>query len=214
MFLATETDQETFVTDTLTRPDDRPAADVVAGAAIYELDESDFLPAEPTPAAKPVRRFNLIDPNQHRFIVFLLVLFAAILTASIVWSFNAIVDMSEWMAPNENLRWLPAVFLDLAIIGYSLSLAVFKSRGAAGLRKIWLTRLGLIVSTGFSVIANATHTLDFWDGDLSSYQAIIGIIFSASIPLLALMATEEIVRLAFVDPDEEIEKKPRFGRAR
>lgn len=186
------------MTDTLTPT-------TVSDATIFEIDDAAFA-AEPTAPKKRIRRFELIDPNRRSFVIGLLCLFALILTASIVWSFNAIVEMSEWMAPNEQLKWLPAVFLDMAIIGYSLSLAVFKSRGEAGMRKIWLTRLGLIVSTGFSVIANGTHTLDFWDGDLSSYQAIIGIIFSASIPLLALMATEEIVRLAFVDPDEEAER--------
>jgi hypothetical protein len=206
---------ENPLTDTLTHPAghapssiDELDPDFIAGTAIFEAPDAVY--AAPADAPKAVRRFNLIDPNQHWFIVLCLVLFGAILAASLLWSFNAIVAMSDWMAPTAQLRWLPAVFLDLAIIGYSFSLAVFKSRGAAGLRKIWLTRLGLVVSTSFSVVANATHTLDFWHGNLSTYQAVIGIIFSAVIPLLALMATEEIVRLAFVDPDQETPRKPRF----
>jgi hypothetical protein len=207
------------MTDILTRPAesitptdlDRLDPDFVAGAAIFEMDDvDDVAVADPAEPVKIVRRFSLIDPNQHWFIVMCLILFSLILAASLVWSFNAIVMMSDWMAPTPSLRWLPAVFLDLAIIGYSFSLAVFKSRGEAGRRKLWMTRMGLIISTSFSVIANATHTLDAWDGDLSTYQAQIGIVFSAVIPLLALMATEEIVRLAFVDPDQEAPAKSRF----
>lgn len=205
------------MTDILNRQTDHPVPqaiqeldpDFVPGAAIFEVDTSDVVEV-PAAAAKPILRFELIDPNRRSFVIFLLVLFAVILSASILWSFNAIVAMSEWMAPAAELRWLPAVFLDMAIIGYSLALAVFKSRGEAGRQKLWMTRLGLIISTGFSVIANGTHTLDFWHGDLSTYQSIIGLVFSSSIPLLALMATEVIIRLAFVDPDQESAPKRRF----
>ena len=194
------------------------------GATIYEPEVTETTPAGPAAAKakKPVVEFTLINPNQRWFVVFLLFLFGAILMASIVWSFNAIVEMSSWMAPNDNLRWLPAVFLDMAIIGYSLTLAVFRfreskrvlERAKAGLpplttasgrpkNKIWMTRTGLMVSTGFSVIANATHTLDYWDGDLSTYQSWIGIGLSAAIPVLAFWATEDIIRIAFAGPESD-----------
>ncbi|WAC50433.1 hypothetical protein [Frigoribacterium sp. SL97] len=194
------------------------------GATLFEPEAAaGDSPAEVTgKAKKPVVEFTLINPNQRWFVIFLLFLFGAILMASIVWSFNAIVEMSSWMAPNDHLRWLPAVFLDMAIIGYSLTLAVFRfreskrllERAKAGLpplttasgrpkNKIWMTRTGLMVSTGFSVIANATHTLDYWDGDLSTYQSWIGIGLSAAIPVLAFWATEEIIRIAFAGPESD-----------
>jgi hypothetical protein len=177
----------------------------LAGTALYEFDDTIVTSPSSMPKQRPKSRFKLIDPNRTPFVWTSLVVFATILAASIVWSFTAIVEMSDWMAPNEHFRWLPAVFIDLAIIGYTFTLAQFKARGAAGRKKLWMTRTGLLVSTGFSVVANATHTIDHWAGDITSYQAIIGVTFSASIPILALMATEEIVRLAFVDPDEELE---------
>jgi hypothetical protein len=200
------------MTDLLTRP---PGSDPLLAAldtfnespestALFEVDDREFASESVMPRQKPKSRFKLIDPNRTPFVWTSLVVFATILAASIVWSFTAIVEMSDWMAPNEHFRWLPAVFIDLAIIGYTFTLAQFKARGAAGRRKLWMTRTGLLVSTGFSVVANATHTIDHWNGDISTYQAIIGVTFSASIPILALMATEEIVRLAFVDPDEEL----------
>jgi hypothetical protein len=202
------------VTDTLTRPvePDTAPKDLVLGTSLYELDESDFEPVTPAVAPKPIKRFELIDPNRRSFVIFCLVLFIGILSASILWSFNAIVEMSAWMAPSPYLRWLPAVFLDMAIIGYSFSLSAFKSRGKAGKKNLWRTYLGLAVSTGFSVIANGAHTINFWHGDITTYQAIIGVALSGVIPLLALWATEEIVRLAFTDPDDGEPRKPRFSR--
>jgi hypothetical protein len=178
------------------------ASDSLAGTALQEVSPEQMTTYESMVPTKGVTRFKLIDPNQAWFIWLQLLIFVAILAASIVWSFNAIVEMSVWMAPNEHLRWLPAVFLDMAIIGYSFSLATFSGRGEIGMRKLWATRMGLIISTGFSMVANGTHTIDFWDDNITTYQAIIGVIFSAAIPLIALMTTEEIVRLAFLNPDE------------
>ena len=180
----------------------------LAGVNLFDAAEPQAEGQVSRVTIKPVVRFELIDPNQRWFIRLQLIIFMGILAASILWSFNAIVEIAAWMAPNENLRWLLAVFLDLAIIGYSFSLATFNGRGLIGLKKIWLTRLGLVVSTGFSMIANGTHTLDFWDDNLSTYQAIIGVVFSAAIPVIALMTTEEIVRLAFLNPDELSDLRP------
>jgi hypothetical protein len=189
------------MTDVLPRPLDADTTSAtldaldesLAGTALYEFDDAITSSPASMPKQRPKSRFKLIDPNRTPFVWTSLVVFATILAASIVWSFTAIVEMSDWMAPNEHFRWLPAVFIDLAIIGYTFTLAQFKARGAAGRKKLWMTRTGLLVSTGY------------WTGDITSYQAIIGVTFSASIPILALMATEEIVRLAFVDPDEELE---------
>ncbi|MFE6967110.1 hypothetical protein ACFVAJ_18500 [Agromyces sp. NPDC057679] len=134
-----------------------------------------------------------------------MIIVLCVLTASIIWSFNAIVAMSGWMAPNPELRWLPAVFLDSAIIGYTAIHAALRARITVNVKAVNLVRLGLLVSTMFSVVANGTHTLDFWHDDLTSYQAIIGVLFSSSIPLLAFLATEVLILFAFVDPDADDE---------
>ncbi|WP_159602443.1 hypothetical protein [Agromyces humi] len=169
-----------------------------------EAPEPADLPA-PTKAPKQVRRFKQMDTDRMWYVVSCLVIVVLVLAASILWSFNAIVAMSGWMAPNNELRWLPAVFLDMAIIGYTAINAALRARTVVNQKAVRLVRVGLIVSTMFSVIANGTHTLDFWNDNLTTYQAIIGVAFSSAIPLLALLATEVLILFAFVDPDGDDE---------
>jgi hypothetical protein len=48
-----------------------------------------------------------------------------------------------------------------------------------------------------SVLANISHTLSYWDGDLVDYRAWVGVAITASAPIAVLLAAEEIARLAF-----------------
>lgn len=147
---------------------------------------------------KEVVRFSLIDPDQRWVMIVAIILFSVILTTSLVSSFASVFDMSAWVGHPGVLQWLPALFLDMAILGYTWALVVFKRRS----RNTGWARFGLIVSTALSVAANATHTIDFWHGDLTSYQAVLGVIVSAIIPMLALLATEVLIRLVFASPED------------
>lgn len=166
--------------------------------------------AEPEPA-KPVVRFSLIDPDQRWVMIVAIVLFVGILAAALTSSFTSVYAMSAWVGLPAAFQWLPAIFLDMAIVGYTWGLIVFKRRN----RDIGWARLGLTISTSLSVSANATHTLDFWKGHLTSYQSVLGIILSAGIPLLALLATEVLIRLVFANPEQAgSEAKPAEGTNR
>jgi hypothetical protein len=97
---------------------------------------------------------------------------------------------------------LPALFIDAAILAYTISLVVFKARGES----TWRTMLGLIVFAGMSVVANITHTVAFWDGSFLDYRAWMGVAITASAPIAVVLASEEITRLAFAKPKK---KKPK-----
>lgn len=153
------------------------------------------------------RPFELIDPNQAWVMWTGVLLLGGILAAALVASFNSVYDMAAWIGMPASIQWLPVVILDVAIVGFSWALMVFSSRladqqsGAADTtlvrEKTARTRIYLVIVTAMSVVANFMHTYDFWGGDLSSPQAIIGVIYSASIPLWALAATEELIRMVF-----------------
>jgi len=182
-------------------------------------DESDIVETSaPTPAPvaeKAFRTFTLIDPNRLWVMIVAIGLLGGILAASLVSSFTSVYAMAAWVGLPSEVQWLPVVILDVAIVGFSWALMVFSTRAAdeaqkdrdsmrAGVtsgsdrEKTARTRLLLIWVTGFSVIANLMHTYDYWGGDLSTPQAITGAVFSASIPLMAFGATEELIRLVFI----------------
>jgi hypothetical protein len=186
------------------------AAPEVAAVPTSELTPVDEPVAPPVlpPSAKPVKRFALIDPNQAWVMYVAIVLLGGILTANLASSFTSVYAMAAWVGLPSGVQWLPVVILDVAIVGFSWALMVFASRMAdhdlnnenkALVReKTWTTRLWLILVTAYSVVANFLHTYDYWNGDLSTPQAIMGAVFSSSIPLMALVATEELIRLVFI----------------
>jgi hypothetical protein len=121
------------------------------------------------------------------------------MVSSFIVSFTGIYDVSQWTGIPEVIQWLPAVFIDAAILAYTISLVVFKARGES----TWRTMLGLISFAGISVVANVAHTLSFWNGELTDFRAWIGVIITAAAPIAVLLAAEEITRLAFEAPKND-----------
>jgi hypothetical protein len=152
--------------------------------------------AEYVPAKAKTHRLNIDS-------IFVLILAVGIvfllMTASFIASFAAIYDIAEFTGTPEELRWVFPVYIDLAILGYTIALFIFKRRGTGTARTI----AGLVGFALLSVAANVGHTLVYWDGDLSDYRAWIGVALTASAPIAVLLASEEIARLAFSNPDEE-----------
>ncbi|KQO98187.1 hypothetical protein ASF30_09000 [Leifsonia sp. Leaf264] len=180
--------------------------DTIAGTSIVELDPDVFaqiVDEKPKKQSRLTSRFKLLDLNQMWIVLTTVAVFLLILGSSMVYSFNTIVKMSAWMGPDEAIKWLPAIFIDMTIIGCTAALAQFKNRGTASKRAVWLARFFLFLSTVLSVVANASHTIDYWEGDLSTFQSWIGVLISSLIPIFSLGMTEILIYLAFVDPDEE-----------
>lgn len=118
---------------------------------------------------------------------------ALLMVSSFAVSFSGIYAVSAWTGLPVYLQWLPALFIDAAILAYTISLIVFKARGES----TWKTTLGLVGFAAISVVANASHTLFFWDGALVDFRSWMGVIITASAPIAVLLASEEITRLAF-----------------
>lgn len=159
-----------------------------------------------TEPVEAVVEYVPVKPKQHRLnidSIFVLILAVSIvfllMAASFIASFAAIYDIAEYTGTPAELRWVFPVYIDLAILGYTIALFIFKRRGTGTARTI----AGLIGFALLSVAANVGHTLVYWDGDLSDFRAWIGVALTASAPIAVLLASEEIARLAFSNPDEE-----------
>jgi hypothetical protein len=139
---------------------------------------------------KPSPRIN---PDAIPVLATAVGLVSLLMITSFAVSFSGIYEVSAWTGLPAFLQWLPAVFIDAAILAYTISLIVFKARGES----VWRTLLGLSGFATVSVIANISHTLSFWDGSLADFRAWVGVIITASAPIAVLLASEEITRLAF-----------------
>lgn len=215
-------------------PAETVPADAAAPAAVVALTEPETAPntASPVEPEKPVesgapaapktatyedvlnseqefigaiktKKFPLIDPDQFWVMVAAVIALGTILAANLTASFTSVYAMAEYTGAPKSVQWVPVVALDFAIVGFSWALMVFGARGD----KVWSTRLYLFVVTGFSVVANFMHTYTHWKGDLSSPEAVFGVVFSSAVPLFSLVATEELIRLVFIRRNRRKNKK-------
>jgi hypothetical protein len=145
---------------------------------------------------KPSSNTARINPDAIPVLATAVVLVGLLMISSFIVSFTGIYDVSQWTGIPQVIQWLPAVFIDAAILAYTISLVVFKARGES----TWRTMVGLIAFAGISVVANIAHTLSFWNGELTDFRAWIGVLITAAAPIAVLLAAEEITRLAFEKP--------------
>lgn len=134
-----------------------------------------------------------INPDSIPVLFTAVAMVGILMVSSFAVSFSGIYAVSAWTGLPQTLQWLPALFIDAAILAYTISLIVFKARGES----TWKTTLGLVGFAAISVVANASHTLFFWDGALTDFRSWMGVVITASAPVAVLLASEEITRLAF-----------------
>lgn len=141
----------------------------------------------------PKKKSKRIDPDAMPVLYTAVALVTVLMLSSFVVSFSGIYEVSAWTGLPTVLQWLPAFFIDAAILAYTISLVVFKARGES----TWRTLAGLTGFALMSVIANVAHTLNFWEGSITDYRGWIGVAITAAAPIAVLLASEEITRLAF-----------------
>lgn len=142
------------------------------------------------------RRTATISPDRWYVGVSAIVLVGLIMAASYVFSFTAITEAAAWTGNPAPTHWLAAVFIDGAIVTYTITYAVFRSRGERARRSLFF----LYLFSAVSVAVNAAHSASFWDWDFADPQAQFGVLIAVAAPVAALLASEEVVRLAFQRP--------------
>lgn len=123
--------------------------------------------------------------------VTVLLVFMLGLTSFMV-SFNGLHEVAGWVGLPTWMRWTVPIFIDIAILAYSMAAVIHRTRG----EPVALTWATLAVFTLISVIANGAHALAVGQGQ-SALQSWIGAAIAAAAPLSVFAATEELSRLAF-----------------
>ena len=152
-------------------------------------------PVPPAPQIQVAqkKKSTRINPDAIPVLATAVALVTILMVSSFAVSFSGIYSVSEWTGIPKFLQWLPALFIDAAILAYTISLVVFKARRES----TWRTLVGLSAFAAISVIANISHTLSYWNGSLLDFRAWVGVLITASAPIAVLLASEEITRLDF-----------------
>jgi len=120
--------------------------------------------------------------------------------SSAIVSFNGITSVATFVGLSQN--WMAGLFFFFIELMYLLYLIAYlvlgsrvdedgtpeKTNGA-----LW----GMIAFGGIAVLANAFHTLDFWEFDWLSPQMWAGVVLSISAPIAIISASKMASRVVF-----------------
>lgn len=194
---------ETVTEHALVIPTPEPKAEPQAPAAQEApAMPTTTAPAAPVAAATPkAPRAARISPDRYGVGAFAILLIIMIMGASYVFSYAAIAEAAEWTGIPGSVQWLAPVFIDGAILGYTLSLAILRWRRESVVR----TMLVLCGFTAVSVAINFAHAASYWEWDFTQREAWFGALIAVGAPLAALFSAEEITRLIFTPPSDRDE---------
>lgn len=121
-----------------------------------------------------------------------LVLFLGMVSFTV--SFTGLSAVAEWAALPPHLRWTVPVFVDGALLAYTLAVLIHRARGESA-RFSWVA---LGVFTVVSVSANAAHVLG--SAGVVDWRTWAGATIAALAPLGVFAATHTVAALAVTRP--------------
>jgi hypothetical protein len=120
--------------------------------------------------------------------------------SSAIVSFNGITSVAEFVGLSQS--WMAGLFFFFIELMYLLYLIAYLVLGSridedGNPEKTGGALWGMIAFGGIAVLANAFHTLDFWDFNWFSPQMWAGIILSISAPIAIISASKMASRVVF-----------------
>jgi len=120
--------------------------------------------------------------------------------SSAIVSFNGITSVAFFVGLSQD--WMAGLFFFFVEIMYLLFLVaylVLSSRidEEGKPEKTWGSIAGMIAFGGIAVLANAFHTLDFWEFAWLSPQMWAGLVLSVSAPIAIIAASKMASRVVF-----------------
>ena len=120
--------------------------------------------------------------------------------SSAIVSFNGITAVAEFVGLSAT--WMASLFfffIELMYLIFLLAYLVLASRvdEDGNPEKTWGAMAGMVAFGGIAVLANAFHTLDYWQWDFANPQVWAGVILSISAPVAIISASKLASRVVF-----------------
>lgn len=139
-----------------------------------------------------------INPDSQRMLWVAVGLVGFVGCISFMVSFAGLVAVAEWAGLPPTMRWTVPIFIDTAILVYSIAVLIHRSRGD----KTWASWISLAAFTFVSVLANVGHVLLIADPEIDIFRTWIGAVVAGMAPIGVFAATEELGRLAILRPSQ------------
>jgi len=120
--------------------------------------------------------------------------------SSAIVSFNGITSVAFFVGLSQD--WMAGLFfffIELMYLLFLIAYLVLASRldEDGKPEKTWGSIAGMVVFGGIAVLANAFHTLDYWDWSWVEPRMWAGIILSISAPIAIISASKMASRVVF-----------------
>jgi hypothetical protein len=153
--------------------------------------------------ARADRKTERINPDSMVTLWLTVGLVCFLAVASFMVSFTGLHEVAAWAGLPVWLRWAVPVFIDVAILAYTMAVLIHRHRG----EKTWASWISLAGFTLFSMIANGAHALSI--PHPNEVQQIIGAAVASMAPVAVFAATEQLGRLVIRRPEEAESMPPR-----
>lgn len=120
--------------------------------------------------------------------------------ASAIVSFNGITAVAGFVGLSAS--WMAGLFfffIELMYLIFLVAYLILASRVDENGKpeSTWGSLLGMVAFGGIAVAANAFHTLDYWNWDITNPQVWAGIILSIAAPIAIISASKLASRVVF-----------------
>ena len=120
--------------------------------------------------------------------------------ASAIVSFNGITAVAGFVGLSAT--WMAGLFfffIELMYLIFLVAYLILASRVDENGKpeSTWGSLLGMIAFGGIAVAANAFHTLDYWQWDITNPQVWAGIVLSIAAPIAIISASKLASRVVF-----------------
>lgn len=150
--------------------------------------------------AQEKKRAKKIQVDQRVVLMSWLVGIAIAFLASAVISFNGITSVAIFVGLSQNwMSWLFFFFIEVMYLLFLVAYLILASRvdNEGKQEKTSGALVGMIAFGGIAVLANAFHTLDFWQWAYLEPRMWGGLVLSISAPIAIISASKMASRIVF-----------------
>ena len=120
--------------------------------------------------------------------------------SSAIVSFNGITAVAQFVGLSAD--WMAGLFFFFIELMYLLFLVAYLLLASrvdedGNPEKTWGALIGMVAFGGIAVLANAFHTMDFWNWDWTNPQMWAGVVLSVAAPVAIISASKMASRVVF-----------------
>ena len=150
--------------------------------------------------AQEKKRAKKIQIDQRVVLMSWLIGIGVAFLASAVISFNGITSVAVFVGLSQNwMAWLFFFFIEVMYLLFLVAYLILASRvdNSGKQEKTGGSLVGMISFGGIAVLANAFHTLDFWEWAYLEPRMWGGLVLSVSAPIAIISASKMASRIVF-----------------